>query len=482
MVLTGNATRMLLPIAFVAMAACGDVVEAGLFQDIIKKTFGRVNAMIEKVNGETAKRFSVLSKIFGEGSTRADLSLPKIINEAFSRNNSIYIANGTKADMDWTLGDGTNYISAMSTDGSVSVTSSNGIVTIITGKQPNKKPKKGKKAKQKNSNEERPGGEKSEENDGVGIGNTNSTISGSGSNINEAFLDLLENWDSFVTSSIWDIQDHERKEPILSSEEDLSLETRSRVINGVFFGHAIPSGASFAVKFFYNNEKNFYCSGSLVGYPYALTAAHCGVVVGDDVRVGGRLLRSGYKAKVARVILHPNFKAESLVHDVAVVHLEGLESKKVLVQNGVRAARLNRNNNFPEPGFIGVLSGHGSTETDGSGASDKLLSTRHTTHNISKCQKEITQGRLDSEASYLCAGDGRRSTTCVGDSGTGLWRYRVKQTAGKKTRKFYEIFGVVSFGEVTDYALCPRGPPTVFQRTSSNYGWIADVVGRKNMP
>lgn len=481
MVLTGSVLRILLIVALVAVIACRDVAEAGSFGNIIKNAFGKMNTMIEKVTKKTTRRFSVLSKIFGEGFTRADLSLSEIINEAFSRNNSIYIANGTEADMDWTLGDGIKYIGAISSAGSVSVTSSNGVVTIVTGKQSNKEPKRGQKARGGKAQKGEPKGEKSREDVGKGDGNTNKSISGSGSDMNGAFFDLLERWGDFVTSSIWDVQEQEAKKVLPSLEKDVSLETRSRVINGIFFGNGVPSGASFMVKFFYNNEKNFYCCGSLVGYPYVLTAAHCGVMVGDDVRVGGRLLRSGYKAKVAKVIPHPSFKAESLVHDVAVVRLEGLEDKKVLLKNGVKAARLNRNDKFPQPGFIGVLSGHGSVETEGSGASDKLLSTRQTAHKVSKCQKEITQGKLNNEESYLCAGDDERSTTCVGDSGAGLWWYRVDKSAGRKTRKFYEVFGVVSFGEVTDYALCPRGPPTVFQRTSSNYEWIVDVVGRKNM-
>ena len=476
----GIARSMLLLSLLVALSTT-NVAAARSFGNLFNGAFSQIQSMIDKIRDDAEKRLSVLSNFFGDGKTRADLSLPEIFNEVFSRNNSIAL-NQNMSSTDWELGDGSTVIAA-STGGGISVTSNNGHVTISTAHQ---KPA----SQDETSSNENEGSSDSGNSPSDSENIDNSTpatadpvdqpvsssepedMTFSGSNLDEAFIELMSDWDSFVTSSIWDVQDE---------DNSTMTEATSRIINGVFLANRIASGAPFAVKFFYNDEENYYCSGNLIGYPYALTAAHCGVVLGDEVRVGGRLLRSGYKAKVAEVIIHPDFNPASLVHDMAIVRLEALESKEVLNENGVEAAHLNVNGSFPHVDFVGVVSAHGSVETDGKGVSNELVSTRHTIYDLEKCRNEITQGDVQESDGFLCAGDGQRSTTCVGDSGAGLWHYRVVTSSSGETKRFYEIFGIVSFGEVTDDALCPRGPPTVFQRTATNYEWISKVVGEENM-
>ncbi len=86
------------------------------------------------------------------------------------------------------------------------------------------------------------------------------------------------------------------------------------------------------------------------------------------------------------------------------------------------------------------------------------MTTRQTVYKGKKCAEQITQGELKDDASFLCAGDGERSTSCVGDSGAGLWRYAVRKKDRNVTEKYFEIVGIVSFGEIVDASLCPRGP------------------------
>lgn len=470
MVLVRSLSKTLLVFALLAVIASQDAAEAGMFDGMFANMQQKMNGMMNDMKAKleaTKKRLSVLSKYFGEGRTRGDLTLPEIFNNVFSRNNSIVVSNMTT--LEFGGGDGPGTVIGVSNGGTLAVTNYNGKVTVYTDKAPPKTDGDKNDDDKKEEEHNAEGGEEEGEIEASPEGDMDS-----------AYMDLLSDWDKFVTHEMWDVQESAApsKEP---SDEDEQLTTSSRVVNGVFFDSRIPSGAQFAVKFFYNNEENFYCSGSLIGYPYVLTAAHCGVVVGDQIRVGARFLRSGYNGTVAEVVMHPEFDASTLVNDLAIVRLDGLPSKKELNQNGVKAARVNRNSSFPEEKFVGVLSAHGSVETDGRGVSNELRTTRHTVYDMDKCREEITQGELGKEKTYLCGGDGARSTTCVGDSGAGLWHYRVKRRKDGRVKAFYEVFGVVSFGEVTDEALCPRGPPSVFQRTSANFRWMKEVVGKENM-
>lgn len=453
-IMRGTAWSLAL-VALIAIVANADVAEAGPFDNLFKE----ITQQVSNIMAQQVKKFSVLSGVFGQGVTRSDMKLGDIINGAFSRNNSIALSNATSVDMDWKLGDGSSVMAGVISSGgsgSVAATFGGGIASTSDGK-----------GKDKDDKDDAPVGD----------------------HLTSAIGDLLKDWDGFMGSDIWAAQDN-RNENGNSEESEKGSDVKdepltprtNRVVNGIFFGNAAVSGAEFIVKFFYNNEENFYCSGSFIGYPYVVTAAHCGIVEGDQVRVGGRLLRSGYRAKVAEVINHPDFKRGSLVNDVAIVRLDDLPEKDTLNENGVVAARINKDEDFPKNGFQGALSGHGAVSEDGAGISDELQTTRQTSHDTDKCLEEITQGDMKHDDSYLCAGDGERSTTCRGDSGAGLWRYVDREKKNKKGRvSYYEVYAVVSFGEVTDEALCPRGPPTVYQRASKHYKWIREVVGVKNL-
>lgn len=137
-------------------------------------------------------------------------------------------------------------------------------------------------------------------------------------------------------------------------------------------------------------------------------------------------------------------------------------------RNGVKAARINRNKRSPTEGFVGIISRYGSMKTDpGKWVSEDLLSTRPTVQKLKKCENELWQGDGKDNESFVCSRNGKRCTSCVGDSGAGLWRFRGVKKG--ESSGFYEFYGVVSFGEMLDEALCPRGFPTMFQSTSK-YG------------
>lgn len=478
MVIKRGITRTFLFLALFAALTSSNVADAFL-GGLLKNISNQIASTIQHVQNtveETKKNLSVLSSIFGDGVKRSDLSIGQVFGGAFSRNNSIFV-NGTALNSDWQLGDGSSVVAGISNGGTVVVSSGGNGVTISTGPSSNNNNNDNDKNDETSKDNNSDGDSVIENPEPSGEANPNSE----NEDMEAKFLELMEDWDAFVNSSIWNVQDERMKPSTGVEAESDSLKTSSRIINGVFLGTRAASGASFAVKFFYNNEENFYCSGSLIGYPYVLTAAHCGIVLGDEVRVGSRMLRSGYKATVGEVFYHPNFDSSTLQNDIAIVRLDDLVDKKTLMANGVKAARINRNKKFPPTKYIGVLSGHGAANTNGTGVSEELLSTRHSIYEMDKCKEEITQGDVQDDESFMCAGDGERSTTCVGDSGGGLWHYLTRKKSNGKKNHFYIVFGVVSFGEVTDEALCPRGPPTVFQRVAVHAEWIEGIVGKKNL-
>lgn len=519
---TRNFVRVLALVALSSAILCGNTAEAGFLDGLMKGITNQIKGMVDKIMKDTVKKFSVLSGIFGGNVTRADLKFGQIVNGAFSRRNAVRV-NNTAVDADWKV-DGNRAVAAIvsGSGGKVSVAINGASVSASTSSSNKGKGSDAKKDKDGGKEDAKGGGheeskkegrkgqanDKGETDDGQDNPRDNDGGSGSpddevdeGDGVEETaspieVLDnLIENWDVFMNHSIWDAQDENQAVEKNSGtkntnggnssdkEDDENIEGRStRIVNGLFFAEALASGSRFVVKFFYDDEANFYCGGSLIGYPYVLTSAHCGIVEGDNVRVGGRQIRSGYKATVEQVIIHPNFNRKTLVSDIAIVKLSGLEDKRVLLDNGVEAARINRNRKYPRDGDRFLVSGHGSKNENGKGVAEELLSTRQTVHEHKKCVQEITQGELKHDKTYLCAGDGARSTSCVGDSGTALWRYVVKTNKkGKVRARYFEIIGVVSFGEVTDESLCPRGPPTVYQRVAEHQGWITAVVGKKNL-
>lgn len=487
--------RHLLVLAILAVAFWPSAAEGkafglgGLFDDFR----GAVEGMMGNANnamGDTIQRASALSSIFGNNVRRKDLTLSQIVSGVFSRNNPIVISDSFSDGPGLVVSDGSSFVAAASGGGAMSVTSENGTVTISTPGSPQQKNHLGPHP---SPSPNRPEGSADFEG-GIYVSESaepdeqavlpEQPGSGNGSDLSEEerktdefYIKLMSDWNSYVHSSTWAEQKMPSGVHAGTSERQTAAigSVSSRIVNGVYLENRLATGAPFSVKFFFDEERNFYCSGSLITYSHVLTAAHCGVVVGDSVRVGGRLLRSGLNATVSSVFTHPAFSSHSLSYDIAVVQLVGLPSS-LFEDPNVFPARLNKRKSVPSSDFIGVVSAHGATNADGSGVSHAILSTRQRVLKLVECQQEIQQGEVKKDGSFVCVGDGIRSTTCVGDSGAGLWHVRTKIDKKGRERWFYEIVAIVSFGEVTDDALCPAGKPAVFQRTATSYEWIKSIT------
>lgn len=479
-------------ILIVAFEAVATESKSFGFGALFDNLHGTVEEMMEKANGamgETIQRASILSSIFGSDIKRGDLTLPQIVSGVFSRNNPIIVSDSFSNDDGFVLSDGSSFIAAASNGGAMSVASKNGTVTISTatsppqnihvGPHPSRYPDHADDKSFESGIDVSETAEPDEQSlkPGQHGSDNESEISEKEEKADETFIELMSNWETYVLSSIWDEQDVQRDVRVASREQqDAKVESVSlRVVNGVFLENRMATGAPFSVRFFFDDERNFYCSGSLISYSHVLTAAHCGIVVGDSVRIGGRLLRSGLNGTVSSVFIHPSFKSHSLAYDIAVVVLDGLPAS-LFEGMIIIPAKLNKRKSVPRSNFVGVVSAHGATKTDGSGISHVILSTRQRVLKLVDCQQEIQQGKVKNDGSFVCVGDGIRSTTCVGDSGAGLWHVRSKVDKKGRKRWFYEVVAVVSFGEVTDDALCPTGKPAVFQRTATSYNWIKTVI------
>lgn len=486
-------------------SACFYVIEASFLENVLNnlndqvhgKFKGKLHATLEDLGGqvqETVGKISVLAAYFGNGITRRDLTLPQIFTEVFSRKNAIPVNNSNgKA---WMSADGSIIAAVVTNGATLSISKKNGTVIVVSDTSSGSDI--GASATTSNTETGAEGVSDIDSTESKWKGNSNvdevedltsplpalpleDEIPIDQTNADDAMVELMSDWNAFISSNIWEEQDVRSRKQASHKGQKSSMEESTRIVNGISIENRMASGAPFSVKFFYDNEKMFYCSGSLIGYPYALTAAHCAVQVGDDVRLGGTELRSGLKATVSAVVKHPAFDARTFAHDIAVIRLIGLPERKALFRYGVHAARLNKVAEFPKQGFIGVVSAHGAVDTNGHTVSNMLRSTRQRTYNYNKCATEITHGNIQQHKSFLCVGDKERSTTCLGDSGAGLWRFRTTLVGNKSVEAFYQVYGIVSFGEVTDQTLCPLGPPSVFQRTSTNFKWIEEVVGEPNL-
>ena len=171
-----------------------------------------------------------------------------------------------------------------------------------------------------------------------------------------------------------------------------------------------------------------------------LTAAHCVIgekAAGLKVWVGGHDLRrpgQGVKAKVKKIIIHPNYNDNTLRNDIALLRL------KKPVAGGIAAvtpATAQATGTHAKPGKLATVSGWGALSENG--GSPKVL------HKVRL--PIVGNGECNAPAAYdgevggkqICAGlkQGGKDS-CFGDSGGPLW----VRVGGEDF-----LVGIVSWGE-----------------------------------
>lgn len=200
-------------------------------------------------------------------------------------------------------------------------------------------------------------------------------------------------------------------------------------------------------------RESHFCSGSVIGAQYVLTAAHC-LPQADaaDIEVVTSRSRlsdetAGQRTPVAAIFKHPDWDGTN--GDVAVLRLAGPVTAPPVA--------LSRGGSHERPGTAATSAGWGVTTTNGPVSND-LRSVELPLATTSACRQDF--GDAFDARTMICAG-GEGRAPCSGDSGGPLLAGGVQ-------------IGVVSFGS---HPCGSPGVPDVFMRMSAYASWVADVTG-----
>lgn len=232
----------------------------------------------------------------------------------------------------------------------------------------------------------------------------------------------------------------------------LAMPQNSRIVGGntVTRGQ-VPYQVSLRTKM-----NQHFCGGAILAQNWVLTAGHCvsSRQAGEFIAVAGiTSLREGNGHVVSKIFLHPEFKADNLLNDIAVVQTETAFVFNMIVQPA------NIGNEFIDEEMAASLTGWGQTSYPGD-LSDDLQGISMTTVSNEKCiaAHGSAEGTPDILETNICAVAANDTGACMGDSGSPL-------VAGR------QIIGLVSWG-----VPCAKNLPDVFTRVSMYRDWVVETV------
>ena len=192
------------------------------------------------------------------------------------------------------------------------------------------------------------------------------------------------------------------------------------------------------------DNTGFFCSGTLIGSRYVLTAAHCAIGVGNTQ---GRFQVGGKTYSTSQVYVHPNYNDRTLANDIAIYEL----NEDVTNVDAIDIFR-----GTPTVGSELTIVGFGAGGNGNSGHNGDYGTKRVGTTDIDYVENRIIAWDFD---------DNSESNTAPGDSGGPAFL----QIAGE-----YQLAGVTSGGTRQDAGI---GDYSYDTRVDAFQNWIDDIVG-----
>uniref|UniRef100_A0A182WQU8 Peptidase S1 domain-containing protein n=1 Tax=Anopheles minimus TaxID=112268 RepID=A0A182WQU8_9DIPT len=235
----------------------------------------------------------------------------------------------------------------------------------------------------------------------------------------------------------------------LATSDPLYQQWKGRIVGGTYARDGdFPYQASFRTE-----DGMHICGGAVLNQQWVVTAASCmsGRTTSDTRVVVGayRLSQGGYNLGLRRITIHPNFAAETLANDVAVVRV----SAPMVLSDAVQGVQLGSYN--VNVAYGALVSGWGRIEFSNPQFPDNLQYIAVNIISQLECRARFS-APYDARIydSTLCSSSPIGQGTCLGDAGSPLVHGA-------------ELHGIVSWG-----IPCGEGFPDVYARVSSHRGWI----------
>ncbi|EDX06620.1 trypsin beta [Drosophila simulans] len=223
-------------------------------------------------------------------------------------------------------------------------------------------------------------------------------------------------------------------------------------LDGRIVGGTATTISSFPWQISLQRNGGHSCGGSIYSARVIVTAAHCLQSVSASslqIRAGSSYWSSGgVVAKVSSFKNHEGYNANTMVNDIAVLHL----SSSLSFSSTIKSISLASSN--PANGAAASVSGWG---TESSGSSSIPSQLRYVNVNIvsqSRCASSSYSYGSQIKSSMICASASGKDS-CQGDSGGPLVSGGV-------------LVGVVSWG----YGCAASNYPGVYASVADLRGWV----------